>query len=178
MVIPRRTPRSVTATRWDWPSSMASSIRSGRATSTRATSINNGYGHRLSAEHLVPADGHRRRAADHLTARWGRSRSPRRPAARSASPSPSTGRSIAATFVPGDVQVFYHDTTNGDPSVPLTVTGVTPVAAAGPGLATTMATPSSRSPSTPRPPERPATVQLHRHLQLSDRSGQRCRPCH
>ena len=60
-----------------------------------------------------------------------------------------------ATFVPGDVQVFFHDTTNGDPSVPLTVTGFTPLPAAGPGLATTMATPSSRSPSTPRPPERP-----------------------
>jgi len=29
-----------------------------------------------------------------------------------------------ATFVPGDVQAFFHDTTNGSPSVPLTVTGV------------------------------------------------------
>jgi subtilisin-like proprotein convertase family protein len=29
-----------------------------------------------------------------------------------------------STFVKGDVQVFYHDTTNGDPSVPLTVTGI------------------------------------------------------
>ena len=38
-----------------------------------------------------------------------------------------------ATFVPGDVQVFFHDTTNGDPSVPLTVTGVTPVAGSGSG---------------------------------------------
>ena len=36
-----------------------------------------------------------------------------------------------ATFAPGDVQVFFHDTTNGDPSVPLTVTGVTPVAGSG-----------------------------------------------
>ena len=38
----------------------------------------------------------------------------------------------ATTFVPGDVQVFFHDTTNGDPFVPLTVTGITPVPAAGP----------------------------------------------
>ena len=37
-----------------------------------------------------------------------------------------------ATFVPGDVQVFYHDTTNGDPSIPLTVTGVTPPRPASP----------------------------------------------
>lgn len=36
-----------------------------------------------------------------------------------------------ATFVMGDVQVLFHDTTNGDPSVPLTVTGVSPVAGTG-----------------------------------------------
>ena len=36
-----------------------------------------------------------------------------------------------ATFVTGDVQVFYHDTTNGDPSVPLNVMGITPVASSG-----------------------------------------------
>ena len=28
--------------------------------------------------------------------------------------------------MPGDVEVFYHDTTNGDPFVPLTVTGIVP----------------------------------------------------
>ena len=33
--------------------------------------------------------------------------------------------------MPGDVQVFYHDTTNGDPFVPLTVLGVTPVLSSG-----------------------------------------------
>jgi len=32
-----------------------------------------------------------------------------------------------ATFVAGDVQVFYHDTTNGAASIPLLVTGVAPV---------------------------------------------------
>src|SRR5262249_15330553 len=36
-----------------------------------------------------------------------------------------------STFVAGDVQVFYHDTTNGDPSVPLQVTGVAPVTSSG-----------------------------------------------
>jgi subtilisin-like proprotein convertase family protein len=35
------------------------------------------------------------------------------------------------TFLPGDVQVFYHDTTNGDPSIQLQVTGVTPVLSSG-----------------------------------------------
>ncbi len=39
----------------------------------------------------------------------------------------------ASTFVAGDVQVFFHDTTNGDPSVPLTVTGVSPVISSGVG---------------------------------------------
>ena len=32
-----------------------------------------------------------------------------------------------ATFTPGDIEVFYHDTTNGDASIPLMVTGVTPI---------------------------------------------------
>ena len=35
------------------------------------------------------------------------------------------------TFVNGDIQVFYHDTTNGDPSVSLFVAGITP---AGDGM--------------------------------------------
>src|SRR5262249_27538016 len=39
----------------------------------------------------------------------------------------------APTFVPGDVQVFYHDTTNGDAFVPLRVTGIAPVAGSGVG---------------------------------------------
>ncbi len=38
-----------------------------------------------------------------------------------------------ATFVTGDVQVFYHDTVNGDASIPLLVTGVNPVASSGSG---------------------------------------------
>ncbi len=39
----------------------------------------------------------------------------------------------ATTFVPGDVQVFFHNTTNGSSFVPLSVTGVTPVAGSGSG---------------------------------------------
>ena len=31
-----------------------------------------------------------------------------------------------ATVKPGDVQVFYHDTTNGDASIPLKVTSFAP----------------------------------------------------
>ena len=31
------------------------------------------------------------------------------------------------TFTAGDVEVFYHDTTNGDASIPLMVTSVTPI---------------------------------------------------
>ena len=60
-----------------------------------------------------------------------------RAAARSPSPSPSTGRSTrpapAASFTPADVQVFYHDTTDGDPSIPLDVLSVVPVASSGVG---------------------------------------------
>jgi subtilisin-like proprotein convertase family protein len=37
------------------------------------------------------------------------------------------------SFTPADVQVFYHDTTNGDPMIPLNVTGVSPVAGSGVG---------------------------------------------
>ena len=37
------------------------------------------------------------------------------------------------SFTAADVQVFYHDTTNGDASIPLEVTGVTPVASSGVG---------------------------------------------
>ena len=38
-----------------------------------------------------------------------------------------------ATFTPADVQVFYHDTTNGDSSIPLLVKSVTPVVCSGVG---------------------------------------------
>ena len=57
----------------------------------------------------------------------------------------------AATFTPADVQVFYHDTTSGDASIPLTsrASRRSPPAASGP--AASSATPSSRSPSTPQP---------------------------
>ena len=37
------------------------------------------------------------------------------------------------TFTPADVLVYYHDTTDGDPLVPLTVTNVTPIASSGVG---------------------------------------------
>ena len=43
------------------------------------------------------------------------------------------GYTTTPTFTPADVLVYYHDTTNGDPSVPLQVTSVTPVAASGVG---------------------------------------------
>ncbi len=38
------------------------------------------------------------------------------------------------SFTPADVQVFYHDTTFGDASIPLFVQSVTPVASSGVGL--------------------------------------------
>ena len=37
------------------------------------------------------------------------------------------------TFTPADVLVYYHDTTNGDPSIPLAVLSVTPVFSSGVG---------------------------------------------
>ena len=39
------------------------------------------------------------------------------------------------SFTPADVQVYYHDTTNGDPSIPLNVTSVLPVSTSGVGPA-------------------------------------------
>jgi subtilisin-like proprotein convertase family protein len=43
------------------------------------------------------------------------------------------GATYTPTFTPADVLVFYHDTTNGDPSIPLRVLTVTPVASSGVG---------------------------------------------
>jgi subtilisin-like proprotein convertase family protein len=43
------------------------------------------------------------------------------------------GYTTTPTFTPADVLVYYHDTTNGDPSVPLQVTSVTPITASGVG---------------------------------------------
>ena len=37
------------------------------------------------------------------------------------------------TFLPGDVEVFYHDTTNGTASIPLRVTGISPITSSGVG---------------------------------------------
>ena len=44
-----------------------------------------------------------------------------------------SGYTTIPTFTPADVLVYYHDTTDGDPLVPLQVTSVTPVAASGVG---------------------------------------------
>ena len=41
-----------------------------------------------------------------------------------------------ASFTPADVQVFYQDTSYGDPSIPLEVLSVTPVASSGVGSST------------------------------------------
>ena len=43
------------------------------------------------------------------------------------------GYTTSPSFTAADVQVYYHDTTNGDPSIPLLVTGVTPVLSSGVG---------------------------------------------
>ena len=87
--------------------------------------------------HLLPADGHRGRARGSSTAPWGRSRYPRPRAARSrftvTFDRPINPPGTAASFTAADVQVFYHDTTFGDPSIPLDVLSVTPVASSGVG---------------------------------------------
>ena len=44
-----------------------------------------------------------------------------------------SGYTTIPTFTPADVLVYYHDTTNGDPFVPLQVMSVTPIAASGVG---------------------------------------------
>ena len=41
--------------------------------------------------------------------------------------------SASASFTAADVQVFYHDTNYGDPSIPLEVLSVIPVASSGVG---------------------------------------------
>src|SRR5262249_18410975 len=43
------------------------------------------------------------------------------------------GYTTTPTFTPADIQVFYHDTTNGTASIPLKVLSVTPIAASGVG---------------------------------------------
>ena len=43
------------------------------------------------------------------------------------------GYTTIPTFTPADVLVYYHDTNNGDPLVPLQVTSVTPIVASGVG---------------------------------------------
>ena len=43
------------------------------------------------------------------------------------------GYTTTPSFTTGDVLVYYHDTTNGDPSVPLQVQSITPVASSGVG---------------------------------------------
>ncbi len=44
-----------------------------------------------------------------------------------------SGYTTTPTFTPADVLVYYHDTTNGDASIPLQVLSVTPVASSGVG---------------------------------------------
>ena len=43
------------------------------------------------------------------------------------------GYTTLPTFIPGDVLVYYHDTTNGSALVPLQVTSVTPIVSSGVG---------------------------------------------
>ena len=146
------TPPTASAPRWAWPSTTARSTRSGPATSTRPRSS-------TAPPPAMPCPSttgrwSSRRARGSSTAPWGRSRyAEAASGAGHASPSPSTGRSTrpatTASFTPADVQVFYHDTTFGDPSIPLDVLSVTPVALQRRRPRTTSsATPSSRSPST------------------------------
>ena len=75
----------------------------------------------------------------------------------------------ASTFTTADVQVYYHDTTNGDPLTPLTVISVTPVTSSGnaqDGYTEFTAT------FNPTPARRADTLQLYRHLQLLDSARQ------
>ena len=76
---------------------------------------------------------------------------------------------------PADVQVFYHDTTNGDPSIPLEVLSVTPVASSGVGpdnkFGFTEFTVIFSVTTSPTGPQRHR--ELHRHLQLPDRARRR-----
>jgi subtilisin-like proprotein convertase family protein len=44
-----------------------------------------------------------------------------------------SGYTTTPTFYPADVLVYYHDTTNGDASIPLQVLSVTPIASSGVG---------------------------------------------
>ena len=78
----------------------------------------------------------------------------------------------AGTFTLGDIQVFYHDTTNGDPPVPLTVQ-------CRPGhlrLAAQLRLHAVHGHLRPlragTPAEPGHTLQLHRDVQLPDRAGQ------
>ena len=74
------------------------------------------------------------------------------------------GYTTTPTFTPADVLVYYHDTTDGDPFVPLQVTSVTPIAASGVGPETGLATRNSKSLLTPCP-----AVRTRRHTTIRAR---------
>ena len=81
-----------------------------------------------------------------------------------------------ASFTAADVQVFYHDTTYGDPSIPLQVLSVVPVVSSGVGTGQQVRLHRvhghlQRHDQARRGLQRHR--ELHRHLQLPDHAGRR-----
>ena len=75
------------------------------------------------------------------------------------------GYTTIPTFTPADVLVYYHDTVNGDPFVPLLVTGVTPVDSSGVGPESRFGYTEFKVTFNPVPPgDNPEDIRLYRHV--------------
>ena len=169
---PKRTPRSATATRWVWPSPMARSIPVW-AGNFNQSFISPGTVTAVSAQHLVPADGHCCRTADHQAARWDPSRTPRRRSGHQVSISVTFDRPIdPATVLAGDVRVFFHDTSNLDSSISLPVISFLPTGGGtGPTTQFTIIFDAALAGTTID--SATGSRRLYGHLQLLDRAGRR-----
>ena len=141
----------------------------------------NGAIHGRPMKIYIPADGHRRRAADHQQLHG----ADRLPCGRphGVSFSVTFDRPIdppyPPTFTPGDVQVFYHDTTNGDRLHPAQGDELSPRSPAESAPAASSAHPvhGHLRPQDQEPTEPQRDHEFHRHLQLSDRARRRTGPC-
>ena len=176
---PTARPPTASAPRWAWPSTTGSSTRSGRATSTRRIVVN-GAIQGSAAVHPCTSRWSSPPGRGSSTAPWGRSRCSE---AQSGKVSftvtfdrPINPPGIAASFTAADVQVFYHDTTNGDPSIPLDVLSVTPVISSGVGPGNKFGYTQFTVTFNPRQGARRRLQrhrELHRHLQLPGHARRR-----
>ena len=126
--------------RWAWPLTTARSIRSGPAISTWGAIVNGVVQGPLPGIFLQPmaiAAGPRVVSSDMGPISLAEAKSGKISFTvtfdRPIDPPSLNGYTTTPTLTPGDVLVFYHDTTNGDAPVPLQVESVAPITASGVG---------------------------------------------